>query len=89
MNLARGANQPELPRKSVSIGKLRSVLFILEESFLHGVNTMYYTKPAWLLRLIVIGSLLIGPGFAQDDEQEDAPPTEKVSKPKGNQKVDL
>ncbi|MFN7840486.1 MAG: transglutaminase-like domain-containing protein [Pirellula sp.] len=52
-------------------------------------SAMHYKKPAWLLTLIVIGSLLVGPGFSQDDEQEEPPATEKVSKSKSNQKVDI
>ncbi|MCU0712611.1 MAG: transglutaminase-like domain-containing protein [Pirellula sp.] len=56
---------------------------------------MHYKKPAWLLRLIVIGSLLlgpallVGPGYSQDDSREETSPPEKASKSKANQKVDI
>jgi hypothetical protein len=56
---------------------------------------MHYKKPAWLLRLIVIGSLLlgpallVGPGYSQDDSREETSPPEKAPKSKANQKVDI
>lgn len=56
---------------------------------------MYNKKPAWLLQLIVIGSLvmspatLVGTAFCQDDGQEESSPPEKAPKSKSNQKVDI